>query len=126
MEKALVADTELLEDVCENEHSNPHLTGGVSVSPDVLAKYAGTYQLAGGREIVVTVSGNQLLVQDSATPSDRLFVARSETEFLSSLSQVAIQFVKDGQGAVTHFIRTGPGQNERAARKTAAVQDSRK
>ncbi len=117
MEKALVADTELLEDICENEHSNPHLTGGVSVAPEVLAKYAGTYQLAGGREVVVTVSGNQLVVQDSATPSDRLFVARSETEFLSSLSQVAIQFVKDGQGAVTHFIRTGPGQNERAARK---------
>jgi hypothetical protein len=122
-EKAYLADTELLEDVCENEHSNPHLTGGVTVAAEVLAKYAGTYQLAAGREVVVTVAGNQLLIQDSATPLDRLFVARSETEFLSSLSQVAIEFVKDPRGAVTHFIRRGPGQNERAVKKGAAAQD---
>jgi hypothetical protein len=44
-------------------------------------------------------------------------VARSETEFLSSVSQVAIQFVKDGQGKVTHFIRTGAGKDEKAVRK---------
>ena len=120
MEKALVPDTELLEDICENEHSNPHLTGGVHLTKEILSNYAGTYEI-GGREIVVTVSGEQLLVQDRATPADRLFVARSENQFLSSLSQVAIEFVKDGRGAVTHFLRTGPGQNERAIRKRDAA-----
>jgi len=121
-EKALVADTELLEDICENEHSNPHLTGGVTLAPAVLASYAGTYEFA-GRNIIVSVSGDQLLVQDSASPADSLFVARSETQFLSSLSQVAIEFVKNAQGAVTHFLRTGGGNDGRAVRKGDAGQN---
>lgn len=116
VEKTLAPDTELLEDVCENEVSRGHLAGGVKLAPAVLAKYAGTYELA-GREVVVTVAGDQLLVNDSANAADRLFVARSETAFLSSVSQVAIEFVKDAQGAVTHFIRAGAMANERAVRK---------
>jgi hypothetical protein len=43
--------------------------------------------------------------------------ARSETVFLSSLSQAEIEFVKDGQGVVTHFTRTIAGREERALRK---------
>ena len=113
----MAADTELLEDVCENEVSGAHLTSGVKVSTAVLSKYAGTYELA-GRALVVSVAGDQLIVQDSANPLDRLFVARSETAFLSSVSQVAIEFARNAQGAVTHFIRTdGAGRNERAVRK---------
>jgi hypothetical protein len=126
MEKALATDTELLEDICENERSTTHLTGGVRLAPDVLSKYAGTYEFAGGREAVVTVAGDQLLVKDSANPSDSLFVARSETVFLSSVSQVAIEFVKDAQGAVTHFIRTGGGNDGRAVRKGGAVQNPKR
>jgi len=116
MEKNLTPDTDILEDVCENERDSSHLESGVKVPPAVLAKYAGTYDLS-GREIVVTVAGEQLSVQDKANPLDRLFVARSENEFLSSVSQVAIEFVKDAQGSVTHFIRTGAGKDEKATRK---------
>jgi hypothetical protein len=119
MEKTLTPDTDILEDVCENERDSSHLESGVKVPPAVLAKYAGTYELS-GRQLVVTVAGDQLSVQDSASPLDRLFVARSETEFLSSVSQVAIEFVKDAQGSVTHFIRTGAGKDERAVRKSGA------
>ena len=116
-DKTLAPDIELLEDVCENEKSEAHLAGGVTLPPEVLSKYAGTYEFAPGREAVVTVAGLQLIVQDTANPADRLFVARSETEFLSSLSQVVLEFVKDAQGAVTHFTRTGAGRSERAVRK---------
>ena len=70
------------------EKSGARLAGGVKVAPDILSKYAGAYEL-NGREIVVSVAGDQLMIQDSSTPADRLFVARSETVFLSSLSQVA-------------------------------------
>jgi hypothetical protein len=126
MEKALAADTDLLEDICENERSNAHLTGGVKLGPEVLSRYAGTYEFAAGREAVVTVSGDQLWVQDSANPLDSLFVARSETEFLSSVSQVAIEFVKDASGAVTHFNRTGGGKDGRAVRKGNAVQSPKR
>jgi hypothetical protein len=49
---------------------------------------------------------------------DSLFVARSETVFLSSVSQVVIEFVKDARGTVTHFIRTGGGKDGKAMRKS--------
>jgi len=118
MEKALAADTDLLEDICENEVSRAHLTSGVKLAPSVLAKYAGTYEFAPGRQAVVTVAGEQLLVQDPTSPLDSLFVARSETVFLSSVSQVVIEFVKDARGTVTHFIRTGGGKDGKAMRKS--------
>ena len=126
MDKTLAPDTELLEDICENEISKTHLTGGVRLAPDVLSRYAGIYELAPGREVVVAVAGDQLLVQDSASPLDSLFVARSETAFLSSVSQVSIEFVKDARGAVTHFVRTGGGKDGRAVRKGDAVQNPKK
>ena len=66
---------------------------------------------------VVTVAGDQLIVQDSANPADRLFVARSETVFLSSLSQAAIEFVKNARGSVTHYVRSIAGRDEKAVRK---------
>src|SRR6476646_2463493 len=61
--KAYTADTEILEDICENEVSRTHLTSGVKVPAQVLAKYAGTYKLASsGRDIVVSVAGDQLTI----------------------------------------------------------------
>jgi hypothetical protein len=115
MTKTYTADTEIFEDVCENERDSTHLTSGVKVAPESLARYAGTYQLP-GREAVVTVSGDQLIVKDSANPRDQLFVARSETEFLSSVSEVTIAFARDA----TSFTRTVGGKDEKAVRKTDA------
>jgi len=116
MDKTLAADTELLEDVCENEKSGVHLTSGVSVPKDVLAKYAGTYDLA-GRQLVVSVQGEQLIIEDPSAPLDRLFVAHSENGFSSSVSQVAVEFVRDARGTVTHFNRIAGARTERATRK---------
>jgi hypothetical protein len=115
MTKTDAADTEILEDVCENERDSRHLLGGFKVAPEILAKYAGTYELP-GREAIVTISGDQLIVKDSAYPRDQLFVARSEAAFLSSVSETTIEFVKDANGRVTHFTRTG-AKDERAVRK---------
>ena len=77
IEKTLSPDDEILEDVCENEKSGVHLSGGYVVPAATLAKYAGTYELA-GRQIVVSVQGEQLVVKDPSAPLDYLFVARSE------------------------------------------------
>src|SRR5579863_7862355 len=117
MEKTLTPDTEIIEDVCENERDSSHLESGVKVAPPILAKYAGTYQIGTGREVVVTVAGDQLSIEDSASPLDRLFVARSQTRFLSSVSQAVVEFFEDSQGAVTHFVRSGTGKDEKAMRK---------
>jgi hypothetical protein len=120
MTKTYTADTEIFEDVCENERDSAHLTSGLKLAPETLARYAGTYQLP-GREAVVTVSGDQLVVKDSANPKDQLFVARSETEFLSSVSEVTIVFAKDSSGAIAYFTRTGVGKQEKATRKNDAA-----
>lgn len=114
-EKPIVVDTELLEDVCE-ERSAAHLTSGVTLGREVLAQYAGTYQFPSGRRAVVSVAGDQLRIDDSASPLDRVFVAGSATTFSSSLSQVSIEFVKDGQGRVTSLVRKDGAKEERASR----------
>jgi hypothetical protein len=116
MDKVLAADTEILEDVCENEKSGVHLTGGVNVPAAVLATYAGTYDL-GGRQLVVAVQGEQLVVDDPQNPLDRLFVARSENTFSSSVSQVALEFVRDSRGTVTHLTRRVGAAEQKAVRK---------
>jgi hypothetical protein len=118
--KTYSADTEILEDVCENERDSGHLLGGFKVTQEMLAKYAGTYEFP-GRQVVVTTSGDQLIVKDNANPRDQLFVARSETGFLSSVSEVSIDFVKDANGAVTHFTRSGGGKDEKAVRRSDAA-----
>jgi hypothetical protein len=104
MDKVLAADTDILEDVCENEKSGVHLTGGIAVPNNLLTKYAGTYDLS-GRRIVVSVQGDQLIVEDPGAPLDKLFVARSENSFSSSVSQVAFEFVRNPDGSVTQFVR---------------------
>src|SRR3984893_7063746 len=119
MVKTYTAHTEIFEDVCENERDSGHLLGGFKVPPESLAKYAGTYELP-GREAEVTISGDQLIVKDSGHSRDQLFVARSETHFLSSVSEASIEFVKDAKGAVTHFTRTDGDKEEKAVRKNAA------
>jgi hypothetical protein len=113
MVKNYVADTEILEDVCDNEVDSPHYQSAVKVPQAVLAKYAGTYQSASGRDLVVSVSGDQLMIKDSANPLDALFVSVSDTAFISSVSQVAVEFSKDGQS----FVRSDRGREEKATRK---------
>jgi hypothetical protein len=116
IEKTLAPDTEILEDVCENEKSGVHLMGGVTVPADVLAKYAGTYDL-GARQLVVSIQGEQLVVEDPQSPLDRLFVARSQNTFSSSVSQVALEFVLDGRGNVTHLVRRLGANEQKAVKK---------
>ena len=121
MVKTYTADTEILEDVCENERDSGHLVSGFKVPPATLAKYAGAYELP-GREVEVVVAGEQLLVKDSANPKDQLFVARTESEFQSSVSEVSIEFFKDASGNITHFMRTGGARDEKAVRKSVTAQ----
>jgi hypothetical protein len=68
-DKTFVADTELLETICEYEQHTQHLVGGnwFRLTPETLAKYAGTYEFAPGREALITVVGELLVLHLSAT-----------------------------------------------------------
>jgi hypothetical protein len=114
----LAADTELLESVCnESKKSLEHWVGKASddkkaeakVAPEILAKYAGTYQeldLWGNgphpRMIEITVSDQALFAELKGRGKVQL-VAQSETTF-SGFNGLGIKFVRDGQGAVTHLL----------------------
>jgi hypothetical protein len=110
------ADTEIMEDVCENERDREHLSGGTNVPGELLVKNAGLYSV-GGRDVEVTVSGQQLIVKDAAHTRDQIFVARSESHFLSSVSEDFIDFTKDASGTVASFTRTEGNKKEQGTRK---------
>jgi hypothetical protein len=126
MENVLQPDTVLLEDVCENERDSSHLDRGVRLAPEILSKYAGSYEFAPGRAVVVTISGDLLFAQEGATAAKLAFVPRSDTSFLASVTDDAIEFVKDSRGAVTHLIWRGRGKDEKAVRTGNPAQDQKK
>jgi hypothetical protein len=126
MENVLEADTVLLEDVCENERDTSHLERGVRLAPEIISKYAGSYEFAPGRTVVVTTSGDLLFAQEGANAAKLAFVPRSDTVFLASVTNDAIEFVKDSQGAVTHLVWRGRGNDEKAVRKGSAAQDQKR
>ena len=119
MEQLLEADTVLLEDVCENEKSGVHLEAGVKLAPETLSRLAGTYQFAPGRTVVITASGDLLFAQEG-TNARLAFVPRSETTFLASVTNDALEFVRDSKGAVTHLVWRGRGNDDKAVRTTTA------
>ena len=117
-ERLLAADTDLLEDICENESDGRHLSGdtGIRLSPALLATYAGAYELAPGRDIVVTVTGDLLFVQGLNEPRLPLLV-QSETTFMSTATPTGFEFIKDAQGTVTHLLVRGDAGERKAVRR---------
>ena len=126
-ERLLAPDTDLLEDVCENERDRPLMSGdsGIRLSAELLATYAGVYELAPGREAVVTVVGDLLFVQGLNEPKLPLLV-QSETQFMSTATPTGFEFVKDAQGKVTHLVVRGADGDQKAVRKGASVPAPRR
>jgi hypothetical protein len=118
-QRLLQADTELLEDVCENELSRARFTvdTSIKVSPAIIATYAGVYELAPGREIVITAANDLLYVRGLNEPKLPL-IPTSDTQFMSTATPAGFEFVKDGQGKVTHLIVRGNAPEQKAVRKS--------
>ena len=110
-----VADTDLLEYVCENERDRDHLVGtasdgidkssAVSLSPDVLSRYVGAYEYrlpenpAARRVLQVTMADGQLFVENN-----RALVALSATTFALTRGAARIEVVLDDAGRATELI----------------------
>jgi hypothetical protein len=122
-------DTELLEFIChENEQDSGHLVGqtaeeaNVKVPASLFAKYAGRYEISPGREIVVSVEDDQLMVDylQGRLGNIPLF-PRSETKFLVALAALGppalFEFFTDSSGNVTHLLwHTREGDEVKATR----------
>ena len=112
----LVPDTELLEYVCaenEKDRQGQHLVGTVSeemkavkpvkVAPKILAQYVGSYDFRFPENPTVpslwavTMANGELFLQGAP------LIPLSETQFVWAGSN-RLEFVKDTQGRVTHFV----------------------
>jgi hypothetical protein len=63
----------------------------VSVSPAILAKYVGTYELTPNFDIVMSLEGGQLMTQGTGQPKAPLF-AESETKFFLKVVDAEVEF----------------------------------
>jgi CubicO group peptidase (beta-lactamase class C family) len=82
----------------------------IAVSPEILAQYAGAYELRPGFDLVITLEGDQLISQATGQGKIPLF-AESETKFFPKVMDATIEFLKDDQGAVSHLVlHQGPAE----------------
>jgi len=122
--KTLTPDTDLLESVCENDHSVPHMLGGTDttkVSPEILRKYAGQYVYsagkAAGKAAEISFEGDLLYLREGSNPLKLPFVAASQASFVSRTNGDRVEFVNDAQGAVTEFVYHTGFEDRHAARQ---------
>jgi len=75
----------------------------VTVDPNILARYAGEYELKPDFILTVSVENGRLFVQATGQPRVEAF-ASSETEFFLKIVEAQITFTKDGEGRVTQLV----------------------
>jgi CubicO group peptidase (beta-lactamase class C family) len=88
----------------------------IQVSPQLLAKYEGTYSLSPGVDVIMTVEGGRLMTQITGQPKFELF-AESQTVFFLKVVDAKVEFFTDASGAVTHIVIHQNGQETKATRK---------
>ncbi len=88
----------------------------VQVSPKVLEKYAGTYELGPGVEVTMTVENGKLLTQITGQPKFELF-AESDSKFFLKVVDAQVEFFSDTSGNVTHLVIHQGGRETRADKK---------
>jgi hypothetical protein len=120
MDKTLTPDTDLFESVCENDRSVPHMLGGTEITrlaPEVLSRYAGTYEYAPGRRAVISSEGDLLFLQEGPNPLKIPLAPRSETVFVLRPNGDWVEFSRDARGAVTGFTLHSGSSERKAVRK---------
>lgn len=88
----------------------------MAVDPKILGHYVGTYEIAKGFNLVVTLEQGQLMTQ--ATGQEKVPIyAESETKFFPTVMPAEIEFVKDDHGSVTRLILHQGGRERKAPKK---------
>jgi hypothetical protein len=88
----------------------------VAVDAKVLDRYAGTYTLQAGFNLVVSVENGKLVALAPGQGKLPLY-AESETKFFLPIGEATIEFVKDDQGKVTNLILHQGGHDMKAPKK---------
>ena len=88
----------------------------ITVSPAILEKYVGTYQLTPNFDIAVTLENGQLITQATGQGKLPMF-AESETKFFLKVVDAEVEFFKNDKGEVTYLILHQGGQDMKGAKK---------
>jgi CubicO group peptidase (beta-lactamase class C family) len=88
----------------------------VTVSPAILEKYVGTYELMPNFDLVMTLEGGQLMTQATGQSKFPLF-AESETKFFLKVVDAEVEFFKNDKGEVIHLILHQGGHDGKATKK---------
>jgi CubicO group peptidase (beta-lactamase class C family) len=88
----------------------------ITVSPAILEKYVGTYELMPNFDLVMTLEGGQLMTQATGQSKFPLF-AESETKFFLKVVDAEVEFFKNDKGEVTHLILHQGGHDGKAVKK---------
>jgi CubicO group peptidase (beta-lactamase class C family) len=88
----------------------------ITVSPEILKQYVGTYELAPTFSIAITLENGQLMTQATNQQKLPLF-AESETMFFLKVVDAQVEFVKNEKGEVTHMVLHQSGRDAKGVKK---------
>lgn len=91
----------------------PKKLEGVQVNQEILARYAGDYELEPGKVATVLVKDGKLMVDTHHDPVTEL-LAKSETVFGFSFMDATVEFVSNSSGKVEKFVFSQGGQKMEA------------
>jgi hypothetical protein len=82
----------------------------ITLSPDILSQYVGTYELRPGFDLVITLEGDQLYSQATGQGKNPIF-AETETIFFLKVVDAQIEFFKGDSEKVSHLVlHQGPAE----------------
>ena len=98
----------------------PAMRKEITVSPDILKQYVGTYQLAPNFKLMITLEGDQLMSQASGQGKVPVF-AMSETKFFPKVVDAQIEFFKNAKDDITYLVLNQNGREMKAPRISDTV-----
>jgi CubicO group peptidase (beta-lactamase class C family) len=88
----------------------------ITLSPEILKQYVGTYELAPNFSLAITLENGQLVSQGTNQGKAPMF-AESVTMFFLKLVDAQIEFVKNEKGEVTNLVLHQNGRDVKGVRK---------
>ena len=83
----------------------------LTLSPEILAQYVGTYKMGPGLNVAITLEESRLFTQVTGEVKLPLYPESETKFFLKGMADAENEFVKDDKGGVTHMI-VRRGKNE--------------
>lgn len=93
----------------------------ISLPPEVLSRYVGTYEFGNGTKMLVTVEAGQLMTKLGPQPAIPVY-PESETLFFPKAVDAEVEFLRNKEGDVTDLILHQNGFDQKAPRKSKTVE----